>query len=75
MGFDRKHLNGELFPFLEFNRQRYPELTMQDYLDLEGLMFRLNAQAVRGTSDAGRDSRVSHALRRTLNVNRQASNP
>ena len=48
MGFDLQHLNGKLFPFLEFNRRRFPELTVQDYLDLEALMFRVNAQAVRG---------------------------
>jgi radical SAM superfamily enzyme YgiQ (UPF0313 family) len=64
MGFDLHHLNGKLFPFLEFNRRRTPELTIQDYLDLEALMFRLNAQAVRGTFDVGGESMVSRAFRR-----------
>lgn len=66
MGFDLQHLNGKLFPFLEFNRRRYPELTVQDYLDLEALMFRVNAQAVRGTFDIGGESRVSRAFRKTV---------
>jgi len=28
MGFDLQHLNGKLFPFLEFNQRRTPELTV-----------------------------------------------
>jgi radical SAM superfamily enzyme YgiQ (UPF0313 family) len=66
MGFDLHHLNGKLFPFLEFNRRHTPELTVQDYLDLEALMFRLNAQAVRGTFDVGGESKVSRAFRRSI---------
>ena len=66
MGFDLHHLNGKLFPFFELNRWRFPELTVQDYLDLEALMFRLNAQAVRGTFDIGEESRVSRAFRRAV---------
>ena len=31
MGFDLQHLNGKLFPFLEFNRRRFPELTMSGW--------------------------------------------
>jgi len=66
MGFDLQHLNGKLFPFLEFNWRRFPELTVQDYLDLEALMFRVNAQAVRGTFDGRGENRVSRALRRVV---------
>ena len=66
MGFDLEHLNGKLFPFLEFNRRQYPELTVQDYLDLEALMFRVNAQAVRGTFDIGGENRVSRAFGKSL---------
>ena len=66
MCFDLHHLNGKLFPFLEFNRRRCPELTVQDYLDLEALMFRLNAQAVRGTFDVGGISKVSKTFRRLV---------
>ena len=65
MGFDLQHLNGKLFPFLELNRRRFPELTIQDYLDLEALMFRVNAQAVRGTFDIGGESRVSRTFRKS----------
>jgi len=66
MGFDLQHLNGKLFPFLEFNRRRFPELTGRDYLDLEALMFRVNAQAVSGTFDVGGTSRISSAFRKTI---------
>jgi len=66
MGFDLHHLNGKLFPFLEFNRRRFLELTAQDYLDLEALMFRVNAQAVRGTFDIGGRNRVSRAFRKAV---------
>ena len=66
MGFDLQQLNGKLFPFLEFNRQRFPELTVQDYLDLEALMFRVNAQAIRGTFDVGGKSKISMAFRKTV---------
>ncbi len=66
MEFDLQHLNGKLFPFLAFNQRLYPELTEQDYLDLEALMFRVNAQAVRGTFDIGGDNRVSQTFRETV---------
>ncbi len=74
MGFDLQHLNGKLFPFLEFNRRWFPELMMQDYLDLEALrcpelvagMFRVNAQAVRGTFDVGGEGKVSRTFRRAV---------
>jgi hypothetical protein len=39
---------------------------VQDYLDLEALMFRVNAQAVRGTFDTGGESRVSRTFRRAV---------
>jgi radical SAM superfamily enzyme YgiQ (UPF0313 family) len=66
MGFDLHHLNGKLFPFLEFNRRHFSELTVQDYLDLEALMFRVNAQAVRGTFDVGGESQISSAFRNAV---------
>jgi len=66
MGFDLHHLNGKLFPFLKYNQRINKELTLQDYLDLEALMFRLNAQAVRGTFDIGGESRVSKVFRETV---------
>lgn len=66
MKFDLQHLNGKLFPFLELNRLQYPELTLQDYLDLEAFMFRVNAQAIRGTFDIGGKSRVSRTIRTAL---------
>jgi len=66
MGFDLHHLNGKLFPFWKFNQQLFPELTVQDYMDLEALMFRMNAQAVRGTFDVGGEGRVSRSFRRAV---------
>jgi radical SAM superfamily enzyme YgiQ (UPF0313 family) len=66
MKFDYHQLNGKLFPFFEFNRRIHPDLTLQDYLDLEALMFRLNAQAIKGTFDIGGKSKVSEAFRRIL---------
>jgi radical SAM superfamily enzyme YgiQ (UPF0313 family) len=68
MDFDLQHLNGKLFPFLEFNQRRFPELMAQDYLDIEALMFRLNAQAVRGTFDVGGRSSIAKAFRETLHA-------
>ncbi len=73
MGFDLQHLNGKLFPFLQFNRQRFPELTVEDYLDLEALMFRVNAQAVRGTFDIGGENRVSRTFRKVVCATRYRS--
>jgi radical SAM superfamily enzyme YgiQ (UPF0313 family) len=72
--FDLHHLNGKLLPFLEFNRRRYPELTSQDYLDLEALMFRLNAQAVRGTFNVGGKGRVSTSFREIVCLSRSTPN-
>jgi len=66
MGFDLQHLNGKLFPFLTFNQRRQPGLAMEDYLDLEALMFRVNAQAVRGTFDVGGTKGVSITFRRVI---------
>lgn len=62
-GFDLQHLNGKLFPFLTYNQRNNPDLKLQDYLDLEALMFRLNAQAIRGTFDVGGNSRASKSFR------------
>lgn len=66
MAYDLHHLNGKLFPFFEFNRRRHPMLDVQDYIDLEALMFRLNAQATGGTFNIGGDGRVARAFRREL---------
>jgi len=49
-------------------KTRFPELTVQDYLDLEALIFRVNAQAVRGTFDVGGESKVSRAFRTAVNA-------
>ena len=68
MSFDLHHLNGKLFPFLVFNQRRYPGLAAQDYLDIEALMFRVNAQAVRGTFDLGARTRVTRAFRRAVQM-------
>jgi radical SAM superfamily enzyme YgiQ (UPF0313 family) len=65
-GFDLQHLNGKLFPFLSFNQRNNPNLSLQDYLDLEALMFRLNAQAIRGTFDIGGQSRTSKSFREVV---------
>lgn len=66
MKFDFQQLNGKLFPFFEYNRRLQPSLSMQDYIDLESLMFRLNAQAIKGTFDIGGKSRVSNAFRNII---------
>lgn len=66
MGFDLQHLNGKLFPFLAYNQRINPGLNLQDYLDLEALMFRLNAQAVRGTFNIGGDNKVAVAFRKSI---------
>jgi hypothetical protein len=66
MGFDLQHLNGKLFPFLAFNQRISTKLALQDYLDLEALMFRVNAQAIRGTFDIGGESKVSKAFREII---------
>ena len=66
MGFDLQHLNGKLFPFLVFNQRTNPDLTLEDYQDLEALMFRLNTQAIRGTFDIGGNGKVAKAFRKFL---------
>lgn len=66
MKFDLQHLNGKLLPFFELNKRANPDLSIQDYLDLEALMFRLNAQAIRGTFDIGGDNRVAKAFRQIV---------
>jgi len=65
-GLDLQHLNGKFFPFFEYNKGLNPELSLQDYLDLEAFMFRLNAQAVRGTFDIGGKSKVANTFRQVL---------
>jgi radical SAM superfamily enzyme YgiQ (UPF0313 family) len=70
MGFDLQHLNGKLFPFLTFNQRNFPGLHLRDYLDLEALMFRLNAQAVRGTFNIGGDNKVAVAFRKSITSER-----
>ena len=66
MKFDLQHLNGKLLPFFELNKRTNPDLSLQDYMDVEALMFRLNAQAIRGTFDIGGDNRVAKAFRRIV---------
>lgn len=44
MGFDLQHLNGKLYPYLEYNYEK-KGITLRDYLGLESLMYRLNAKA------------------------------
>lgn len=67
-GWDLHHLNGKLLPFLEYNqRHRYPELRASDYLELEGLMMRLNRSKVHQQRfDVAGSSRVAEAFRRTI---------
>ena len=68
MGFDLQHLNDKLFPFLEFNQWRFPGLMAQNCLDLEALMFRMNAQTVRGIFDIGGESRMPNMFRKTITL-------
>jgi radical SAM superfamily enzyme YgiQ (UPF0313 family) len=66
MGFDLQDLNGKLLPFFEYNakamKYKY-ELTVQDYYDIEALMFRLNEKVRNDTFKPGAESRVSKAFR------------
>lgn len=67
MRWDLQDLNGKLLPFLEYNRRHYPHLRASDYLELEGLMMRLNSSKVyRKRFDLAGDSVVAQAFRRAV---------
>jgi radical SAM superfamily enzyme YgiQ (UPF0313 family) len=61
MGYDLQHLNGKLYPYLEYNHAR-SGITLRDYLGLESLMFRLNAKAKGQSFHFARENRVFTAL-------------
>jgi radical SAM superfamily enzyme YgiQ (UPF0313 family) len=65
-GFDLHHLNGKLLPFLDYNRRRYSDLSVRDYVALEGLMWRLNAKVRAESIDLSGSSRVEQMFRTTL---------
>jgi radical SAM superfamily enzyme YgiQ (UPF0313 family) len=65
-GFDLHHLNGKLLPFLDYNRRKYPELAVNDYSVLEGLMWRLNAKVRAESFDLGGSGRAATAFRNVL---------
>ncbi len=65
-GFDFQHLNGKLLPFLDYNRRKYPSLSVRDYSAIEGLMWRLNSKVRSESFDMGGKGRVSSAFRRVL---------
>lgn len=65
-GFDFQHLNGKLLPFLDYNRRKYPRLSVRDYTSLEGLMWRLNAKVRESSFNLGGSGRVAQAFRRAF---------
>ena len=65
-GFDLQHLSGKLLPFLDYNKEKYPELSHRDYYALEGLMWRLNAKVRSASFDIGGKSRVPNVFRESL---------
>ncbi len=67
-GFDLQHLNGKLLPFLDYNRRKYPTLTVKDYFALEGLMWRINAKVRSESFNLGSDGRVAQAFRDMLSA-------
>lgn len=66
--WDLEDLNGKLLPFLEYNqRQRYSGIRASDYLELEGLMMRLNSSKVHQKRfDVAGSGRVAEAFRRAI---------
>ena len=62
-GFDLQHLSGKLLPFLDYNKEKYPDLSHRDYYALEGLMWRLNAKVRSASFDIGGESRVPTVFR------------
>lgn len=62
-GFDLHHLNGKLLPFLDYNRRKYPSLSVHDYKSIEALMWRLNAKVRNSSFDLGGSGRVAEAFR------------
>lgn len=65
MGFDLHHLNGKLYPFLEYNF-RESGVSLADYVALESLSFRLNAKTLGKTFQLDRSNAVYSALLRVL---------
>jgi radical SAM superfamily enzyme YgiQ (UPF0313 family) len=65
MGFDLHHMNGKLYPFLKYNFER-KGITLEDYVALESLAFRLNAKAMGQTFPLSADNRVYQALRKVF---------
>lgn len=60
MGFDYQHLNGKLLPFLRYNQRKNKNLTVDDYLRLESLMFRINRKVFGASFDPyGKDKCAS----------------
>lgn len=67
MGWDLHQLNGKLLPFLEYNRQNYPEIRASDYLELEDFMMRLNSSKVyKKRFNVVSESRISQSFRTAL---------
>lgn len=60
-GYDLHHLNGKLYPYLEYNYKQ-SGITLRDYLGLESLMFRLNAKAKGESFHFVPENRVFRAL-------------
>lgn len=67
MGWELHQLNGKLLPFLEFNRQSYPNLRASDYLELEAFMMRLNSSKVyKKRFNIVSESRIARSFRAAL---------
>ena len=67
MGWELHQLNGKLLPFLEFNRQSYPNIRASDYLELEAFMMRLNSSKVyKKRFNVVGDSRIAQSFRAAL---------
>jgi radical SAM superfamily enzyme YgiQ (UPF0313 family) len=65
--WDLHDLNGKLFPFLEYNQHKYPDLKASDYLEVEALMSVLNAsKAQRKRFDVNSSSYAGKTFRRVL---------
>jgi hypothetical protein len=62
-GYDLQHLNGKLYPYLEYNYEK-TGITLRDYLGLESLMFRLNAKAKGESFHFVPENRVFTALQK-----------
>lgn len=62
-GYDLQHLNGKLYPYLEYNYEK-SGITLRDYMGLESLMFRLNAKAKGESFHFVPENRVFKALQK-----------